>query len=139
MSRHVFLSNSWIAAAREIQSEFEADFTIPDDPLQLNVTVTDAPFDDGTVLGHVDTSAGSLVPDLGHLEQADVTVHLPYEVARNMLVNQDFEALMIAFMSGEITVEGDVSRLLDLQDMDPTADQQALAEKVVSRLEAITA
>lgn len=138
VSRHPFLSESWIAAAREIQTEFEGDFTAPDEPLRLNVTVDDAPFADGTVLGHIDTATGSIVPDHGHIKDADVAVNLPYATARELLVNQDPEALMIAFMSGELTVEGDVSRLLDLQDMDPSAAQQEVAQQIITRLESIT-
>jgi len=104
----------------------------------LNVTVDNAPFSDAAVLGHVDTTDGSVVPDEGHLENPDVSVILPYELARQLLIDPQPENVMIAFMSGEIEVEGDVTLMMSLQDLEASPEQQALAEEVVGRLTAIT-
>jgi hypothetical protein len=64
---------------------------------------------------------------------------VPYNVAREMLVDQEYDQLMIAFMSGDIEVEGDVTLMFEMQDLDPSPEEQALAEAVASRLKDITA
>lgn len=139
MSTHQFLSPEWIAAARTIHDEYADRVDEPSESLRMNVTVSDAPFSDEPVLGHVDTSSGSAVPNEGHIDEPDVSVLVPYAIARQLLLDQQPEAVMIAFMSGEIEVEGDITRMLSLQDIEATADQQALAEEIVGRLTAITA
>jgi putative sterol carrier protein len=45
---------------------------------------------------------------------------------------------MIAFMSGEIEVQGDITLIMSLQDVEATPEQQVLAKEIVSRLTAIT-
>lgn len=135
----VFLSDEWIKAAREIHDEFLDRIDAPDEALRMNVVVTGAPFDDPQVLGHIDTTQGSAIPQLGHLDEADVAVTIPYETAREMLVDQEYEALLIAFMSGEIEVTGDVTRLMELQEFDPSAEQYALGVEIAERLQQITA
>ena len=104
----------------------------------MNVTVTSAPFTDELVLGHIDTTDGSVVPDDGHVDSPDVSVTIPYELARQLLVDPKPENVMIAFMSGEIEVQGDVTLMMSLQDIEASPEQQALAEEIVARLMAIT-
>lgn len=138
MSTHPFLSPAWIAAAREIHDEFKGRVDEPTESLRLNVTVTGAPFSDNAVLGHIDTTMGTVVPDEGHLDAPDVSVSVPYDIARQLLVDPQPENVMIAFMSGEIEVEGDITLMMSLQDMEATPDQQALAQEIVDRLQSIT-
>lgn len=138
VAAHPFLSPEWIEEARALHAEYIDQVEAPDEPVRLNVTVIDAPFAEGEVLGHVDTTQGSFIPEMGHVENPDVAVRVPYEVARQLLVDQQYEMLMISFMSGEIEVEGDVSMIMALQDIDPTAEQQSLAEEVANRLRDIT-
>lgn len=128
----------WIENARAIHDEYKDRVDEPTESLRMNVTVTDAPFSDALVLGHIDTTAGSVVPDDGHIDDPDVSVTLPYELARQLLVDPQPENVMIAFMSGEIEVQGDITLMMSLQDIEATPEQQALAEEVVSRLMAIT-
>lgn len=133
-----FLSPDWIEAARGIHEEYKDQVDEPAESIKLNVTVTNAPFSDAEVLGHIDTTAGSVVPDDGHLEDPDITVQLPYDIARQLLIDPQPENVMIAFMSGDIEVEGDITLLMSLQDLEATPEQQALAEEVVGRLTEIT-
>lgn len=135
---YVFLSAEWIAAARELHDEFADRISPPEEIVRMNVTVVDAPFVEGVVLGHLDTTNGSVIPREGHLDRPDLAVRVPYEIARELLVEQQFEMLMISFMSGEIEVEGDVTMVMALQDVEPTPEQQELAEEVIARLQAIT-
>lgn len=138
MAVHPFLSPAWISAAREIHDEFKDRVGEPTESLRLNVTVMEPPFSNTPVLGHVDTTNGSIVPNEGHLDDPDVSVQVPYDIARQLLVDQQPDTVMIAFMSGEIEVQGDITRILSLQDIDATPEQQALAEEVATRLAAIT-
>jgi len=41
-------------------------------------------------------------------------------------------------MTGEIEVQGDITLMMSLQDLEASPEQQALAEEVVARLMAIT-
>ena len=138
VSPHPFLSEEWIASAREIHAEYSGRVEQPTEALRLNVTVTEAPFSDDEVLGHIDTTSGSIVPDDGHLDNPDVAVTLPYQLARQLLIDPQPENVMIAFMSGEIEVEGDITLMMSLQDIEASPEQQALAEEVVGRLTEIT-
>ncbi len=138
MTTHPFLSPEWITQAREIHAEYRGRVEQPAESLRLNVTVTQAPFTNDVVLGHIDTTSGSIVPDEGHLDDPDVSVTVPYALARQLLVNPQPENVMIAFMSGEIEVQGDITLMMSLQDIDASPEQQALAAEVVTRLTTIT-
>jgi len=138
VTTHPFLSPDWIIEARRIHEEYKDRADQPTEALRVNVTVTGAPFADGAVLGHIDTTSGTIVPDEGHLGDPDVSVTIPYDLARELLVDPQPENVMIAFMSGEIEVQGDITLLMELQDIEATPEQQALADEVVARLHAIT-
>ena len=126
---YVFLSAEWIAAARELHDEYAHRIAPPEEIVRMNVTVVDAPFDEGEVLGHLDTTEGSIIPREGHLDDPDLAIRVPYSVARQLLVEQQYEMLMISFMSGEIEVEGDVTMVMALQDIEPTRTLQALRKQ----------
>lgn len=138
MTTHPFLSPEWIVAARVIHDEYKDRVDQPTEALRVNVSVTNAPFADAAVLGHIDTTSGTIVPDEGHLAEPDVSVTIPYDLARELLVDPQPENVMIAFMSGLIEVQGDITLLMELQDLEASAEQQALADEVVARLHAIT-
>ena len=53
--------------------------------------------------------------DRGIVEGAPTTVTVPHRVARSMLVDLDPNAAITAFMAGEIRIEGDITRLMELQ------------------------
>lgn len=124
--------------AREIHLEYRGRADQPTESIRLNVTVIRAPFTESAVLGHINTTDGSIVPDEGHLDDPDVSVTVPYDLARQLLVDPQPENVMIAFMSGEIEVQGDITLMMSLHDIEATPEQQALAEEVVARLTAIT-
>lgn len=138
VTAHPFLSPDWIQAARGVHEEFKHRAEPPSESIRVNITVTAAPFADGVVLGHIDSTSGTLVPDEGHVDEPDVAVTLPYSLARELLVDPQPDTVMLAFMSGEIEVAGDVTLLMSMQDVEATPEQQALADEVVARLHAIT-
>ena len=129
-----FLSEEWIEAARAIRAELEGKATVKPPPFRMNQVVTEVPFGDGELKAHTDTTSGELVLELGHLENPDVTVTLPYDTAKSLLVDQDQQAAMQAFMSGKIKVEGDMMKLMALQttQVDPVALEAAQRIKEIT-------
>ena len=105
--------------------------------VKVNLVVTDVPFGSGSLDAHVDTGAGELEIDTGHLEGTDLTLTLDYDTARAILVEQNPQVAMSAFMGGRIKVQGDMTKLLVLQGQMGAADPVAL--EVAGRIKAITA
>ena len=132
---HPFLSEEWIEAARAIRAELEGKATVKPPPFRMNQVVTDVPFGDGEIRAHTDTTSGELVLELGHLDDPDLTVTLPYDTAKSLLVDQDQQAAMQAFMSGKIKVEGDMMKLMALQ----TTQVDPVALEAAARIKEITA
>lgn len=138
MTTFPFLSDEWVAAAEAIHAEYAGKFAPPDEQVRVNVVVTDVPFGEGTMNGHIDTSSGNSRPNWNLLDDPEATVTIPYDIARDLFVNQDFEAIMMAFMTGQMEIEGDVTRLLYLQDLEPSEEELVLGQQVAERLMAIT-
>ena len=135
---HVFLSPEWIEAARAIRHEYADRVPEPEIPLRANVLVKDAPFQEPEIRGYVDTTDGTILLELGELDEPELTVTLEYTTARALFVTQDMNVVMEAFFAGRILVTGDVSRILSLTPpTDPV--QLALANEIATRLDAITA
>ena len=139
MSRHLFLSDDWIEAARSIRSEYDDRLPPPPVPIRANVVVTQVPHGDGRMEGHIDTSGGQMIVEHGHLPAPDLTVTVDYATALNAFVVQDLQALMQSFLTGKILVEGDVTKLLALQAPPRDPEAAALAAEVGQRIRAITA
>ncbi|GAF76671.1 unnamed protein product, partial [marine sediment metagenome] len=72
--------------------------------------------------------------DLGHLDEPDLTVTLDYATAKAILVEQDAQAGMQAFMSGQIKVQGDMTKMMALQSQPP----DETAKEIADRIKAIT-
>jgi hypothetical protein len=138
MDRFPFLSDDWVAAARQIREEFGAlEEGIPDN-IRMNQVINEVPFGTGTVNAHIDTTSGSLEMDIGHLERADVTVTLDYATAKAVFVDGTVSAAMTAFMAGKVRVQGEMAKLLAaLQQMAPPDGTAATA--VQQRIREITA
>jgi len=127
--KHAFLSNKWIRAARAIYAGC-AEPTAPAASVRANLVVEGVPFGEGTVLAHLDTSAGFIDIDLGHLAGPELTVHLDYALAKSVLLDGDIQTGLEAFLAGRVRVEGDVTRLLALQQTQPSPRQLELAEEI---------
>jgi len=136
--KYDFLSEAWVEAAREIHDEFSNRIEGAPEVVRLNVIVTDVPFQDDPLQGSIDTSTGSTLPTWGHLDDPEATITVPYETARSLFVTQDYEAVMLAFMQGVLDVEGDVTRILAMQNLNPSPEEMALGEEVAARLQNIT-
>jgi hypothetical protein len=135
MSSFPFLSPEWTAEARKIQEEF-ADQGVPAaTSMTMNLVITEVPFGDGDIDAHLDSTSGRMKLDLGHLENPEVKVTLDYATARAILVDANPQAGMQAFMEGRIRVEGDMSKLLALQQ----SPADPVAAEVSTRMKGITA
>jgi len=132
---HLFLSDEWMLAAREIRSRYQDETMKVPVGVRMNQIITGVPFGEGTVNAYTDTSSGVLDIDLGHLESADVTVTTDYVTARNIFVEQDPNFTMQAFMSGKIKVEGDMLKMMALQGSMP---QNELAKTIAEEIKTIT-
>ena len=96
----------------------------------MNQIVTEVPFGDGTINAHMDTSSGEMEMDLGHLENPDLTVTLDYATAQAILVDGNPQAGMQAFMAGKIKVQGDMTKLMAMQQGTPDPAAAEIAEKI---------
>ena len=114
---HRFLSDAWFDAVEEIRAEI--DPPVPDmvKDLVINLVVTDGP--DGHIEAKIE--AGRFVKGLA--DEAPTKLTVPYAVAHKMFIEQDPQASMQAFMSGEIQVEGDMTKVMAMQAAGPPSDE----------------
>ena len=122
-----FLSDEWMDEAKKVREEFAGKGNPPAHAVRMNQIITDVPFGDGTINAHMDTSGGEMEMDTGHLDNPDLTVTLDYETAKAIIVDQNPQAGMQAFMAGKIKVQGDMTKLMAMQSgpVDPSAAEVA--------------
>lgn len=82
--------------------------------LAANVTVTDPPFADEPILGHIDTTGPTLLLEEGHLDDSDFGIEMPWTLARQLFVDRDPAQVMPALLGGSIKLTGDSSKVLAL-------------------------
>ncbi len=138
MTRYPFLSDEWLEQTRLIREEFKDRAPAVTISVRMNQIINDVPFGDGVVRAHLDTSSGTLDIETGHVDSPDVTVTMPYDVAKALLVDGDPSVAMNAFMGGRIKVDGDITKLLGLQVPAATAASGPDAALVMERIKAIT-
>jgi SCP-2 sterol transfer family protein len=133
---HPFLSEEWMAEAKAIRERHAGQTNKVNGTFKINQVVTGVPFGDGTVESYLDTSSGNVVMELGRLDDADATVTTDYATAKALFVDQDQAAGMQAFMSGKITVQGDMMKLMTLQSAMPNDE---VSRQIAEEIKAITA
>lgn len=101
------------------------DLDIPDQlqSIVLNISVTDE--GDGNKL-HM--KGGEFHP--GHDDGAQATLSLSSDLARKIFIENDVQAGMQAFMAGEIQIEGDMTKVMELQQVQPSEKQKELMKKI---------
>ena len=132
---HMFLSDGWIDAAREIRTRYGDQLPAVTQTIRINQVITEVPFGDGTVNAYIDTSSGSLVLELGQLDDPDAVLMTDYGTARAMLVDRDPAIAMQSFMAGKIKIQGDMMKLMALQTAIPTNE---FSDQVAAEINAIT-
>jgi hypothetical protein len=105
---HPFLSDAWFDAVEELRSE-APEPTDAMKSLTLNIVVAGGP--DGDKEIHM--AAGQF--DKGLVDDAPTKLTVPYDVAKAIFIEGNQQAGMQAFMSGQIRVEGDMSKLMAMQ------------------------
>lgn len=125
-----FLSDEWVSEAKRIREEYRDHDVPPIAKLRMNQIVTGVPFGEGVVHTYMDTTAGGLDMDLGHLPEADVTMTVDYETAKAIIVDGNPQAGMQAFMAGKMKVQGDMAKLMQIQQQLPMATAQEVAAKI---------
>ena len=135
--KYPFLSEEWIGEVRKLGDEARAEGGGAQIPHQvkMNQVITDVPFGSGTIEAHMDTSSGEMQMDMGHVDNPDVTVTLDYETAKAIFVDGNPQAGMQAFMAGKVKVQGDMTKLMVLQQgtPDPTALEVAAKIKEITQ------
>jgi hypothetical protein len=121
-----FLSDDWFAQVDKIRASI-GEIPVPQmiKDLIINITVKDAPGGDRDIR----LDGGNF--ERGHKDGAPTKLTVPYAVAKAMFVDGDQTAGMQAFMSGQIVVEGDMTRLMSMQAAgEPSAQAKQLQEQV---------
>ncbi len=130
MAKYPFLSDEWMAEAEKIREEYKGKTPPVAHAVKMNQIITDVPFGESTIEAHMDTSSGELEMDRGHIDAPDVTVTLDYETAKAIFGEGNPQAGMQAFMAGKIKVQGDMTKLMAMQQGTPDPEAQAVAEKI---------
>ncbi len=123
---HAFLSDGWFDEAEKIRAEINPEVPEMIQDLVINLVVKDGP--DGDI--EVKMEAGRFVKGLA--DEAPTKLTVPYDVAKKMFIDQDPEASMQAFMSGQIQVEGDMTKLMAMQAGGPPSEQTLEVQKRIS-------
>ena len=120
-----FLSSAWFDEVEKLRAEQPAaDASMSD--LTLNIVVTGGPEGDAEV--HVKN--GNF--ERGLVDGAPTKLTVPYDVAKAIFIEGNQQAGMQAFMSGQIKVEGDMSKLMSMQGGAPTPEATAFQEKLAA-------
>ncbi|MBV8159615.1 MAG: SCP2 sterol-binding domain-containing protein [Acidimicrobiia bacterium] len=119
---YTFLSDDWFDAARKLRAE--AGDLGGDPDLKINAVVTGGP--DGDKEVHL--AAGAF--GQGLVEGAPTKLTVPFEVAKSTFIEGNQQAAMQAFMSGQIKIEGDMTKIMAMQAAPPNSAQQQLADKL---------
>lgn len=125
-----------MAAARAVREKYADQSAKVTTAIRMNQVITDVPFGEGTVACYLDTSSGNVIMELGALENPDLTVMTDYETARQVFVEQNQAAGMQAFMSGKIKVQGDMMKMMALQQAMPSDE---VAKKISAEIKELTA
>jgi putative sterol carrier protein len=133
---HQFLSDEWMAAAKEIRAKYEGQTGKVSQSIRINLVVTEVPFGDGMTKAFIDTSSTDVVMELGELDGPDCTITTDYATTKALFVDQDQAAAMQAFMAGKIKVQGDMMKMMALQTAMPTDEA---SQQIGEDIKAITA
>ena len=135
---YVFLSEEWMAAAREIRERYEDQLPEVTMSVRINQIITDVPFGEGQISAYVDTSEGSLALELGELDEPDAVMMVDYHTAHAILVERDPTVVMQSFLEGRIKVQGDMMKLMAMQAAAGANPDDELALAMADELRDIT-
>ncbi len=125
---HAFLSDGWFDEAEKIRTEINPEVPEAIQDLVINLLVKDGP--DGDIEAKME--AGRFVKGLA--DEAPTKLTVPYDVAKKMFIDQDSEASMQAFMSGQIQVEGDMTKLMAMSATGEPSEKALMLQKRISEM-----
>ena len=130
--KYEFLTDDWIAAAKKIQEEAPKPESAPAHTVKMNLEITDAPFkgDGEKIEAFMDTTSGEAKLDLGKLDTPDLTVTVDYDTAKAIFIDQNPQAGMQAFMAGKGKVQGDMTKMMAMQQGAPDPAAAEIANKI---------
>jgi putative sterol carrier protein len=135
VAQYPFLSDEWMAEARKIREEFKGKTPPIPHQIRMNLNITDIPGREGTLEAHMDSTSGELVMEVGHIDTPEVTVTLDEATAKAIFIEGNPQAGMQAFMAGKVKIQGDMTKLMVMQQGAP----DPAAAEVQARIKAITA
>jgi SCP-2 sterol transfer family len=117
VARYPFLSDEWFREVRRLHEAY--DSAAPADAeIRMNLMITETPFG-GDLPMHMAAAGGRADWGEGHLDDADVTLTLGYHTAKEIFVGGNPQAAIEAFMAGKIIMQGDISKLIEMQAAQP--------------------
>ncbi len=125
---HAFLTDGWFDEAEKIRAEINPEVPEMMKDLVINLVVKDGP--DGDIEAKME--AGRFVKGLA--DEAPTKLTVPYDVAKKMFIDQDSEASMQAFMSGQIQVEGDMTKLMAMSATGEPSEKALMLQKRISEM-----
>jgi len=125
-----FLSDGWFSEAAKIIEEIKPPVPAVIQDLVINLRVKGGP--SGDVEARM--AAGQILK--GFAAGAPTTLTIPYDVARKMVVDNDQNAAMQAFMGGQIQIEGDMTKVMAMQAAGPPSPESLAAGQRIREMTA---
>jgi hypothetical protein len=121
-----FLSAEWFAEVQKLIAA-AGDLKLPPamKAVEVNVTIK-------RPNGDIPLFLKDGVVDKGHRANADATITLDEALAKKLFVEADAAAGVQAFMLGELTIEGDLAKVVAMQTAEPSNEQKQLATKIAA-------
>ena len=118
---HEFLSDDWFTAVSALEA--------PPTPaamqgVTINMVVTKPE-------GDIEAHMGDGKINKGLADGAQTTITVPFDTAKALFVKRDQQAAMQAFMSGQIKVTGDMTKLMAAGNTPPTPEAEAFGQKIL--------
>lgn len=118
---HEFLSDSWFDAVGALEAP-------PTPPAMEGVTINLVVTKDD---GQIEANMGGGKINKGLADGAQTTITVPFATAQALFIKRDQQAAMQAFMSGQIKVTGDMTKMMAMGQQTPTPEAEAYANAIV--------
>ncbi len=128
MAKHQFLSDSWFDEVHTLVETHGTGET-PGQDIMVNLVITETPFGDDRQI-HMGSQGGTAQWGQGHADAADVTLTVDYATAKDIFVSGNPQAGMQAFMQGKVKVQGDMTKLMAMQQVSPDPATQELQGRI---------
>ncbi|HEX2483788.1 MAG TPA: SCP2 sterol-binding domain-containing protein [Myxococcota bacterium] len=120
-----FLSREWFSEVERIVAQVSPPIPDAIKDLVINFRIKGGP------QGDVEARMAGGRFQQGFGAGAPTTVNVPFEVARKMIVDNDQNAAMQAFMSGQIQVEGDMGKIMMMQAAGPPSPENVKVGELI--------